>query len=312
MSKSNIVIKPMRGVKPKGPIQFPVYGSPKIDGLRAIVKGGVVLSKTMKPIPNEAVQKLFGIPRLEGADGEFTVGPARKMFPDDDVYDRSRGPIMRRSGTDVFRFNVFDVWNTPDVEFNVRKGSIYQFGEIAGVRVVDHELLVSQDDLDDYEQRMLGLGYEGVMLRSPYGTYKFGQSTEREGYLLKVKRFEDAEAVIIGVIEQEANLNEATINELGHTRRSSSKAGKVGKGTFGAFVCRDLKTGIEFSVGNGPGLTHAMRDELWAIRDQLPGRFITYTFQGIGTVNAPRLPQFKGFRDPIDMADLSLREPLAA
>jgi DNA ligase 1 len=65
----------MRGVKPtKELIQFPYLVSPKIDGLRALVKDGVVYSKTMKPIPTRRVQELFG--HLHGADAELTVGPA--------------------------------------------------------------------------------------------------------------------------------------------------------------------------------------------------------------------------------------------
>jgi hypothetical protein len=33
--------------------------------------------------------------------------------------------------------------------------------------------------------------------RSPHSPYKCGRSTEREAWLLKIKRFEDAEAVVL-------------------------------------------------------------------------------------------------------------------
>jgi DNA ligase-1 len=258
----------------------------------------------MKPLPNASVQERFGIPELEGADAEITVGPPRMMFEGDDVYGRSRGPVMRKVGTDDFRLHVFDRWDSKD-SFADRKPTLSRYDGVDGVDLVEHVLLLNQEDLDAYEARMIELGYEGVMIRSPLGRYKYGESTEREGYLLKLKRFLDAEAIILSVGEQQSNTNEATTNELGYTSRSSSKVGKVGKGTFGYFEVKDLTTGVVFTVGNGPGLTQQMRDDLWAIRDQLPGRYITYTYQGVGTVNAPRLPQFKGFRDPIDMADIA-------
>ena len=141
------------------------------------------------------------------------------------------------------------------------------------------------------------------MLRQADAYYKYGQATERQAFLLKLKPFRDAEAEVIGYVEQMENTNMATTDELGYTKRSSSKAGKVGKGTFGAFLVRDLETGAEFSVGNGPGLTQAKRDEFWAKRDELIGQIITYKYQEVGTKEAPRLPQFLRFRDRIDLSE---------
>mgnify|MGYP005609938573 FL=1 len=46
--------------------------SPKLDGIRAIVRGGVVMSRNLKPIPNPVVQERFK--HLEGFDGELIVG----------------------------------------------------------------------------------------------------------------------------------------------------------------------------------------------------------------------------------------------
>ena len=61
---------------------------------------------------------------------------------------------------------------------------------------------------------------------------------------------------------------------------------------------------VEFYVGNGPGLTVAKRDDLWQRREDLPGQYIVYTYQEIGTTNAPRLPQLKGFRPDWDIVGL--------
>lgn len=294
--------KPMRGVKPKGPLaQFPYLASPKIDGLRAWVKDGVVLSKTGKPIPSQVVQQLFG--HLHGLDGELTVGPAHKQHPEDDVFDRSRGPIMRRDAEADFRFWVFDRWDLPNTTADRRTYKPLGDVEHVAVREVQHKLVLNQAELDYYVEKVLERGFEGVMLRHLKAPYKWGTSTEKEGYLLKIKPMTENNALILGYEEQMENTNAASKDEFGYTKRSSAKAGKVGKGTLGAFLVRDVATGSEFSVGNGPGLTHAMRDQLWAERDTLIGKYITYRYQAIGTKDAPRLPQFIHFRDAMDISE---------
>ena len=57
-------------------LQYPVYVTPKLDGIRCLFKGGVALSRTLKPIPNKSIQawakKHAKI--LEGMDGELIVG----------------------------------------------------------------------------------------------------------------------------------------------------------------------------------------------------------------------------------------------
>lgn len=304
-------IKPMRGVKADltkldG---FPYLVSPKIDGIRAIVKDGVVYSKTMKPIPNQKVQAMFG--HLHGLDGELVVGEAKSMYPGDDVYGRSRGPIMTKTGDDRFVFCVFDRWDMVDraaqdridaidLMFSSSKASLKR----EGINIVGHYEAQDVGDIEELTEAFLEAGFEGVMLRDANGVYKYGTSTQREGYLLKVKPMQDSEAFILGVVEQQENTNVATVNDIGLSVRSTNKAGKVGKDTLGAFRVKDCYSGIEFDVGNGPGLTAKLRSQLWAARDTLPGQIIRYTFQAIGTIDKPRLPQFTGFRDPIDMADL--------
>ena len=55
-------------------VDFPIYVSTKFDGVRALVKDCVVYSRSLKPIRNQHVQRLFGKPEYEGFDGELIVG----------------------------------------------------------------------------------------------------------------------------------------------------------------------------------------------------------------------------------------------
>lgn len=296
------MMKPMRGVAPQGELRaFPYYASPKIDGIRAVVRDGRVLSKTMKPIPNGEIQRRFG--PLHGFDGELTVGPAYRRHEGDDVYDRSRGLIMSAQGDPQadYRFNAFDLWDQPALSASARLGRLRGILlDVPGLHRVKQVVVATADELAAYEQRVLAQGFEGVMLRRADGIYKYGTATEKEGYLLKIKRFKEAEAFVVGFGEQMENTNPLETKEDGSQKRSAAKAGKVGKGTLGYFVVKDATTGKTFEIGGGPGVTDAFRKTVWSNQGLYRGRMLRYRFQEIGTKDLPRLPQFAGWRDEID------------
>ena len=101
-------------------------------------------------------------------------------------------------------------------------------------------------------------------------------------------------------------MNEASISELGLTKRSTHQDGMVPAGTLGKMHCRVTTggwfDGVEISVGGGPGLTMSERSKIWNNRDNLVGKIIKFRFLGVGSKDAPRMPQFLGFRDPEDMS----------
>jgi DNA ligase-1 len=73
----------------------------------------------------------------------------------------------------------------------------------------------------------------------------------------------------------------------------------VPTGVLGGFNVRDLKTGVEFSVGSG--FTADMKAEYWQVRDNLIGTLIKYKFFPSGGKDKPRHPIFLGFRDRRDV-----------
>lgn len=156
---------------------------------------------------------------------------------------------------------------------------------------------MSKAGLLEMEQFWLNEGYEGVMGRSMDGTYKYGRSTMKEGILWKLKRFADHEYEVVGFEERMHNANEATINELGYTERSSHKAGMVPMGTLGALI-------LKHSAGDfrcGTGFTDEQRAHIWANRDALMGRMAKIKHFEIGVKDLPRFPVFLDFRPLEDM-----------
>jgi len=169
-----------------------------------------------------------------------------------------------------------------------------------GMVLVHQTLVGNRFDLQHAEEHFLDQGYEGVMLRAYHGPssyYKFGRSTVKEGGLLKLKRFVDSEARVVGVEEEMANMNEATTDALGHTKRSAHAEGKVGKGRLGALIC-ETPEGVRFNIGTG--FDAAQRELFWRERDKLIGQLAKYKHFPIGVKDAPRFPVFLGWRDEDD------------
>lgn len=269
-------------------LKFPVLASPKLDGVRALVRGGLVLSRSLKPIPNRHVQLLFGRPYLEGFDGELLLGDPTHP----EAYRRTVSAVMSIEGEPDVDFHVFDRWDRD-----------YPYNEVAlpyGLTLpVSSTLIRTMEELEEYEVALLDKGYEGVMLRDPQSPYKFGRSTSKEGYLLKLKRFADSEAEIIGFEELRYNQNEATINETGHTERSTKQDGLLPADTLGALIVRDIHSGVEFKIGTG--FTAAERQKFWNLRATLRGALVKYQYFPTGSKEKPRFPSFQGFRHCIDL-----------
>jgi len=295
-------------------LRFPMLASVKLDGIRATIhsaagRGGVAMSRSMKPLPNMFLQNWVrdNALWLNGLDGEVIVGDPNLPT----TYNTTVSAVMCENRSAPFTFYVFDKWDLPAYSESGAKWDFaarldfaaHKVRQIGGeqVRILPHIMLHSIADLNAFEEKALDQGYEGVMLRDPQGGYKNGRSSFKEHILLKVKRYEDAEATIIGFEEEQHNGNERFTNELGRGARSSHQENKTGKGSLGAFVVSGLTAypGITFNVGTG--YTADERARFWNARDAMIGKVITFKHFPIGAKDAPRHPVFKGFRDQMDM-----------
>jgi DNA ligase 1 len=287
-------------------LRFPVLASPKLDGFRVLAMDGKPMTRSMKLVPNRHVQRVFSEwgDVLEGLDGELIVGePTAK-----DVFEQTTSQLRREEGEPEFTFHVFDLWNRDGVYYRDRLAEL-QDRKLSKrlmpwIRVVPHVPLADARQLEVFETKLLEQGYEGVMLRCPLGPYKQGRSSAREGWLLKVKRYEDAEAVVIDFEEEMHNANEAFTSEIGRTKRSTAQEGLIGKGRLGALVVKGVNGPFKDASFNiGTGFDAAQRTAFWADRANLKGQVVTYKYFSVGAKDAPRHPVFKGFREAFDLID---------
>ena len=91
--------------------------------------------------------------------------------------------------------------------------------------------------------------------------------------------------------------NETFLNEVGYTKRSTSKIGKSKVEALGSIIV--TKEGTCFSVGSG--FTFEERIMLWKIRDTLLGKYAKIKYTSYSYKNVPLQPIFICFRNKIDM-----------
>jgi DNA ligase-1 len=284
-------------------LKYPVFTSPKYDGFRCLINQmGLPVSRNLKPIPNIYVQAKLAEMKLPQFDGELLTYTGNKL----DDFNTIQSKLTRREGLPEFRYMIFDHWASPQSPYETRLHYIKRwFDEVdlnARLHCVKQTYVDSREELDEEEAIAIEHGWEGLMIRSLDGKYKFGRSTTKEGILLKLKRFEDSEGEIIGFEELKHNANEATTNELGYTERSSHKANMIGMDTLGK-----LKVGwgirgkspdaeyVEFDLGTG--FTASQRADYWSRREELLTKKVKFKYQGVGPNGKPRFPVFLGFRD---------------
>lgn len=288
---------------------WPRLVSRKLDGIRATVQDGRLKSRTLKDIPNTAIQGIFkGLP--EGLDGELIYGPPNAP----DVFNKTTSAVMgnkpiNRDMTKDVKYYLFDYFSRgeTDAPFEYRYAAlketisqIHTVDSLIPIVLVEHFLVQDLASVLRFEEKwVVNEGYEGVMLRSLEGRYKEGRSTFNEGYLLKVKRFVDGEATIISAYEMMHNDNIAETNELGRTKRSSAQENLRPAGVLGGFNVKDVETGVEFSVGSG--FNAEQKADFWNRRAELMGQILVYKSLKIGAIDKPRHPIFKGFRSKEDM-----------
>lgn len=281
-------------------VRYPIYASPKLDGVRGLIISGQLRSRSLKPIPNAFVSTRFSRSQLEGLDGELILGsPTAK-----DVYRVTQGACSRLEGEPDVTFYAFDIHNSK-LPYEKRLLDLLTRtsgdGMGTGVTVLSSKFIKNEKELLAEEEICLDAGYEGLILRDPDGAYKFGRSTVKQQGMMKLKRFTDGEFLLTDVEEEMENTNVAKKNALGRTERSSHQAGMVGKGRAGTLCGTDTKSGVDFRMGTGLD----DKDKAWfwkhrkkLIKDGFVGKYKSFL---VGVKDKPRFPVYTGPRDKWDL-----------
>jgi DNA ligase-1 len=283
---------------PLDKVQFPIYVSTKFDGIRALVIDGVVYSRSLKPIRNKHVQKLFGKPEYNGFDGELVVGDIYAK----DVFQKTTSGVMSEDGTPEVRFYVFDLWNMPDEDYESRQrvlqDLLLQDSTMSCVVYTTIHKCQTVEDLEFFLNHEKNVGGEGLIGRKPDGAYKYGRSTPREQLSIKFKFFQQEDFEVVGFNERMHNTNEQKRDELGYAERSSARDGLVPTNTLGSLVLKYNDT--TFSCGTG--FDDKLRKEIWDNKELYLGKLASIRYMSVGSKDLPRCPSFIGFRHIEDIS----------
>ena len=269
---------------------FPVVASPKIDGIRCLIDKEVAVSRTLKPLPNKYIQSILGSKELNGRDGEIVVGSPTEKH----CFNNTSIAVMSKDWYGEFTYLIFDNFTHPKDGFIRRYESLSNemsslMKKSTHIQILPHYYFYNKNELELYHLNNLKEGYEGTMVRQPYGVYKYGRSTNKEGILLKWKPYHNSEAKVIGFEELMINENELEIDNLGLTKRASLKKYKVPSNKLGSLIVKDIFSGVEFKIGTG--LTDADRVMLWQNWDKFLNTNLKYKFNDT-VKDKPRHPVF--------------------
>lgn len=264
-------------------LKYPLLASPKLDGVRCLIWKGVAYSRNAKPIRNHFVQAWAK--DLHNLDGEIIVGSPT----DPHCLANTQSGVMSFEGEPDFKFFCFDRPERTTLEATEKDTARPR------VLLLSQNLVHNSADVEFEETEALREGYEGLMLRDPSGPYKHGRSTLREGYLMKLKRFQDGEATVIALEEGHSNQNELERDELGRAKRSKVSSGLTPSGMVGTLIVNDPTWG---ALRLAPGtMTHAERIALLASPASIVGRTVHWRSFGYGVKDKPRFPRYYGVRD---------------
>ena len=233
--------------------------SEKLDGVRARWDGETLVSRGGNRF-NVPAWFTEGFPRVP-LDGELWMGRG--------TFERLSGAVRRKIPDDAewrtIRFMVFDLPGSP-VPFDERLQRMREMFEtiespcialVGQFRVADHGALMAA------LARVVDGGGEGLMLHRGGSLYTAGRSDD----LLKVKRYDDAEAVVVGHLPGKGRL----------------------AGMLGALLV-EMPDGRRFRLGTG------FSDE--ERREPPPlGTTVTYKHFGKTRNGVPRFASFLRIRD---------------
>lgn len=315
-------VKPMLATDwDESKVSFPVVGEPKVDGVRGLNMHGGLTGRSLKLFKNRFTTSFYSQEFFKGFDGELAA--AEETHPD--LCRLTTSALGTITGEPFTLWWLFDYLNplwSEDPGYWQRYQELKK--AVAGLqireeyqpwagrlRVIPAKLINNIEDLNAFDEENLAAGFEGTIIRDPYGKYKHGRSTVREGGLLRIKQFIESEAIVEAIVEGRSNQNEAQVNELGLQFRSSHQENMVSNGLVGSLTCRALATVkdrntvviekdqiITVSPGNMP---HDLRKYYFENQHELLGKTIKFKFFPKGIKDKPRFPTFVTIRQAEDM-----------
>jgi DNA ligase 1 len=275
-------------------LTYPMLASTKLDGIRAIFKGGELYSRSLKTLPNENLHEKFK--HLKEFSKKHNVILDGELFCTSVPFNALSGIIRsdNQKLPDDLKFWCFDLLTDENGSFEERYRQYKTLWHLSDVVCCEQTLVFSAEDVTKMFDTALLRGYEGLILRNPHSKYKFGRATIKENIAYKVKPFQSFDSEITGVIQatEAREGSERTVDELGYSRTSKKKDDRVLIEKACAFEVVYEGTALHVSLA----MTDLEKEEVWKNRKQYIGRIIEWKGMLVGSKDVPRHPVFLRFR----------------
>ena len=242
-------------------VKYPCFGSPKIDGVRAIFKDGKFYSRgghIYQGLDLLAAEIMNNLDTSTPLDGELTV--ANKSFQEGSGMIRSNLPTPNA---------IFHVFDLPEVDIPfVERLTLMADIQTPSFKVypVMHKKLYSFDEITDFYTACRKANYEGAVIKS----YRYKYKGTRSYDWMKMKNVITVDLKVVGVFEG---------------------TGKY-EGQLGGIVV-DFN-GVEVRVGSG--FSDSDRVSLWDNQDTVIGQTAEVLYMEVTPDGSLRHPRFIRFR----------------
>lgn len=269
-------------------VEYPCYVQPKLDGNRMFVECAMdyttgewnIVPKTRagKPYIKEVVAHIVDDIRSSLKNTVWT-STQRRFFLDGEIM-LSGNQMLQLTNTAIKKytpglseqliFYIYDIYfpDSPGLEFHGRLMHLYQLSQLSCARFVPTMTCSNEEEVWAAHDSRVRAGYEGLMVRNAKGLYT---PRLRSNDLLKVKKFQDAEFLVVNFGE--------------------------GKGSFAGqviFEC-ETKDGETFTVvPEGPV---EYKKQLFQNGEQYIGKWLTVRYQTLSLDGKPIFPVGVAFRD---------------
>jgi DNA ligase-1 len=252
----------------KGKIEYPIYSQPKLDGIRCIVTKDGMFSRNGKEIISaphirQALEGLFKHDPNLILDGELYADKFANDFNAIVSLVKKTKPTaddLKQSAKNI-EYHVYDVPSV-DESFLGRWQVLDELSQDFPkcVKMVETHVVNSEDEVTEWYEDYVQMGYEGQMLRRDE-VYE----NKRSKFLLKHKSFIDEEYQIIDICEGEGN-----------------RAGTAGYFVFQTPDGKPFKSNVK---GTWEETAEMLKNRKWLIGKQATVKYFNLTPDGI-----PRFP----------------------
>lgn len=181
---------------------FPLYASPYLKGLRFYVEDSKLYYITIKGsiVESKNLHLKKYLNKLNGIEGVVTTDPKVSVVAENSNYIRV---ILNNTLRDIddLVFYIFDT-REHDASYSNRFKYISKLTLPPFMKVVNNQLIENLDEVKEYEEKVLSMGYQGIMLKSPYERYYRGRIHKYHSVIWHRKKPEIAVGTIYSYVIQ--------------------------------------------------------------------------------------------------------------